>query len=142
MSAEIKLRVLYVLTRKNKADDDDSDLYVGSTSYCLRKRLYQQTHNVENVIEHGLSGNNRLYVRMREVGIENWEILPLLSRMCGKKEVYEVEKKWIGILKADLKLIKYRKANREKIQDYFKKIYNVNSITVAYVTLHVGQTVT
>ena len=76
---------------------------------------------MENLIEHGLSGNNRLYVRMREVGIENWEILPLLSRMCGKKEVYEVEKKWIGILKADLKLIKYRKANGEKIQDYFKK---------------------
>ena len=30
MSGEIKQRIVYVLTRKDKADDDDSDIYVGS----------------------------------------------------------------------------------------------------------------
>ena len=28
MSGEIKQRIVYVLTRKDKADDDDTDIYV------------------------------------------------------------------------------------------------------------------
>ena len=47
---EIKERIVYVLTRKNKADDGNNDIYVGSTE------------------------NNRLYKRMKEVGLDNWEI--------------------------------------------------------------------
>ena len=39
---------------------------------------------------------------MCEVGITNWQILPLLSRTCSKKEIYKVEKKWVRVLNADL----------------------------------------
>lgn len=87
-----------------------------------------------NFIERGYK-NNRLYIRMREVGVEGWEILPLLSRTCGKKEVYELEKKWIRVLKADLNMTSpireeatrkeyqtnYREANKEA-----KKLYDAN----------------
>ena len=39
---------------------------------------------------------------MCEVGLENWEILPLLTRTCSKKPIYEVEKNWVWVLRADL----------------------------------------
>ena len=29
MASEIKTRIVYVLTRINKSDDDDTDIYVG-----------------------------------------------------------------------------------------------------------------
>ena len=102
MSNEIKLRIVYVLTRKNKADADDTDLYVGSTSHRLGKRLYQHLYNSENFIKRGLSEDNRLYKRIREVGLENWEVLPLLSRTCDVKTIRELERKWVRILGAGL----------------------------------------
>ena len=70
MSDEIKQRIVYVLTRTNKADNDDSDIYVGSTSMYLSNRL--ALHRCD-AIRPG-NENNRLYIRMREVGLENWEI--------------------------------------------------------------------
>ena len=39
MADEIKQRTVYVLTRKNKADNDDSDIYLGSTSQPLWRRF-------------------------------------------------------------------------------------------------------
>ena len=97
MSAdEIKPRIVYVLTRKDKADDDGTDIYVGSTSLPLEKRFTLHRQRAKNFIEDGCSGNNRLYVRMNEIGLENWEVLPLLARMCGIKTIREVEKNWVG----------------------------------------------
>ena len=99
MSAnEIKQRIVYVLTRKDKDDDDDTDIYVGSTSKPLNGRLRCHKNDAQRLGNE----NNRLYKRMREVGLENWEILPLLSRMCDIKTICEVEKEWVRILKADL----------------------------------------
>ena len=39
---------------------------------------------------------------MREVGLGNWEIEPLFIRTCGKKTVYELERKCIREHGADL----------------------------------------
>ena len=78
MSAEIKLRIVYVLTRTNKVDNDDTDLYVGgSTSRPLSRRLHCHKCDATRIGNE----NNRLYKQMREVGLQNWEILPLLSRI-------------------------------------------------------------
>ena len=99
MSAgEIKQRIVYVLTRKNKADGDDTDIYVGSTSKPLNDRLC--CHRCD-AIRPGYE-NNRLYARMNAIGLGNWEILPLLSRTCDIKTIREVEKNWVRILGADL----------------------------------------
>ena len=65
---EIKNRTVYVLTRTNKADDDDSDIYVGSTSKPLERRLAGHIQLAKNFIERGCSENNRLFVRMNEIG--------------------------------------------------------------------------
>ena len=94
----IKNRTMYVLTRINKADNDDTDIYVGSTSLLLNQRLY--THRCDAKKQR--YKNNRLQKRMREEGLENWEILPLLSRQCGVKTMNGLVRKWIGVLQADL----------------------------------------
>ena len=97
MSSENKQRIVYVLTRTNKADDDDTDIYIGSTSQSLNDRLGQHRYKADVIKE-----NSKLYERMREVGTSNFEILPLLSRTCDIKTIRELERKWCEILKADL----------------------------------------
>ena len=98
MSSEIKQRVVYVLTRTNKADDDDTDIYVGSTSKPLKIRL----RGHKNDATRAGNENNKLYTRMRATGIQNWEIFPLLQRTCDIKTIKELERKWCKILGADL----------------------------------------
>ena len=153
---EIKNRIVYVLTRKDKADDDDTDIYVGSTSLPLEKRFSLHRYNANNFMDRGYSGNNRLYVRMNEIGLGNWEILPLLSRMCGIKTIREVEKNWIRILKADLnsyssvtdrkeyraayyknnkdvlkaRQIAYYENNKDAVKDYQVAYYGDNKVTL------------
>ena len=133
MVDEIKERTVYVLTRKNKADDDDTDIYVGSTSLPLWKRSCCHKQRAKNFIEIGCSKNNRLYVRMNEIGLENWEILPLLARTCSKKEICEVEKNWVRILMADLNTYspitnkkEYQAACYENNKDAIKAYYEKN----------------
>ena len=50
----------------------------------------------------GYNENNRLYTRMNEIKLGDWEILPLLSRTCDIKTIRDVEKHWIRILSAGL----------------------------------------
>ena len=121
MADEIKERTVYVLTRKNKADDDDSDIYVGSTSRTLEQRFV--VHR-SDAIRSG-NENNRLYKRMREIGLGNWEILPLLAWVCGIKEIREVERKWIKILNAGLN--SYLPVREEEtVEEYQAAYYEKN----------------
>ena len=39
---------------------------------------------------------------MREVGVDNWEIIPLLSFKCDKKTILKFEMEWCNALNADL----------------------------------------
>ena len=112
-----------MLTRTNKADDDNSDLYVGSTSRSFEIRLRGHWNDTQRPGNE----NNSLYKRMREAGLQNWEVLPLLSRVCDKKKtIYELEKKWTRILKAGLNTnspITNRKEYYENNKDAIKQ-YN------------------
>lgn len=92
---EIKLRIVYLLRRTDTDDDSETDAYVGSTSSDLRKRLWEHKCETKRC-------GSKLYKRMREVGIENWEIIPLLSRICDGNTIREVERKWVEILNSDL----------------------------------------
>ena len=84
MNNEIKLRTVYLLRRTDK-EDDGTDLYVGSTSRPLKNRLCQHKSYTKIV-------SNKLYTKMLEIGTNNWEIIPLLSRICDRKKICEVEK--------------------------------------------------
>ena len=92
---DIKQRTVYVLTPMNKADDDDTDVYVGSTSMSLKQRLAGHRYNVKR-------SDSKLYRRMGEVGVNNWEIVPLFQRTCDKETILGLERKWVKIMGADL----------------------------------------
>ena len=128
MNNEIKPRTVYLLRRTDK-EDDGTDTYIGSTS---RKNLNTRLclHRCD-AIRVG-NENNRLYIRMRKIGLGNWEILPLLSRTCDRKTIRELERKWIGVLQVDLNTfspitskeerkenkMNYRKSNKQNKVHY------------------------
>ena len=118
MSSEIKQRFVYVLTRTNKADDDDTDVYVGSTSLSLRQRLWIHRCDVKRF-------NSKLYERMRTVGIYNWEIIPLLQRTCDQKTIRELENKWCKIMNADLNTYSPFTGFENK-KEYYANYYEMN----------------
>ena len=112
---------------------------MGCTSQPLGERLQRHRKDAQR------SGyeNNRLYKWMREVGLEKWEILPLLSRTCGKKEAFELERNWLRILKADLNsnlpireeetIEEYKTnwfKNNEAVRQYQAEYYKANRVAI------------
>ena len=74
MSSKIKQRIVYQLKRSDKRYNISSDVYVGSTSKNLDKRLKYHISDAKKLNDKG--EDNKLYRRMREVGVNNWEIVP------------------------------------------------------------------
>ena len=81
------LETVYLL--HSKGSEIGKDVYVGSTSQALARRLSCHRSNASR------PGNeeNKLYKRMREVGLENWEISPLLTLECARDEIRVFERK-------------------------------------------------
>ena len=132
-SDEIKKRTVYMLRRT----DGGNDIYIGSTSQPLKGRYMRHMYRAKNFIKHGCSKDTRLYTRMNEVGLDNWRISPLLSRMCDIKTIREEEKEWVRALKAGLNtyspvtdqkeyMATYYKNNRETISQQNKAYYKNN----------------
>ena len=118
---EIKKRIVYMLRRT----DGGNEIYIGSTSIPLKKRYMVHMYNAKNFIRRGYSGNNRLYARMNEIGLGNWRISPLVSRMCDMKTIREVEKNWIRILKTGLNTISPIR-EEETLEEYMAAYYGKN----------------
>ena len=95
--SEIKERVVYLLQRTDKIYDG-TDIYVGSTSLSLERRL--QFHRSRSKLEK--YGNTKLYKKMCEVGLNNWEMISILSFTCDKKTILKFEKEKYYELNADL----------------------------------------
>ena len=132
-------RIVYLLRRTDK-EDDGTDLYIGSTSQKLKERLHDHRGEVERC-------NSRLYKRMRETGKHNWEIIPLLSRICDKDTIRKVEKKWCDLLNTDLNsnspfsdfdtksneyFTNYRKLNKETINQKIAECWKSNKQNKKY----------
>ena len=100
MSDEIKNRTVYMLCRKDKPEGG-TDIYIGSTGRPLEERLREHKKNTRCLKKK----NYRLYIRMGEVGLQNWKIIPLLTFACNKKTIFEFEKQWIDLIGADLNTI-------------------------------------
>ena len=94
MTTETKQRIVYKLVRTDKPEDG-TDVYVGSTSLSLKRRLAIHRHDAKRM-------NSKLYKRMRTVGIQRWKIRPLLTFACDQKTIREFEKTWVTALNADL----------------------------------------
>ena len=97
---DIKPRIVYLLRRTDK-EDDGKDIYVGSTSKTLKERL--KDHRGETQRK-GKVNKSKLYTRMVEIGVNNWEVVPLLSFTCDKKTILKFEREWCELLHADLNM--------------------------------------
>ena len=90
------MQTVYMIYNKNSKNGKDS--YVGSTSQCLERRLSDhKSHAKQKQNE-----KNKFYRRMLEVGLENWEIVPLLTLECTRDEIRAFEQEWADLLEADL----------------------------------------
>ena len=102
------VRTVYLICHENS--EFGKDVYVGSTSLHLERKL--STHKL--LSERRGSKNKagrKLYKRMREVGLENWVIKPLVCTR-SPDEVKDLEKMSRDILNADLN--KIFRPSREK----------------------------
>ena len=121
------VQTVYMIHNKNLGVGRDT--YLGSTSQTLSKRL--SAHR--SVASRPGSEANKFYKRMREVGFENWEIVPLLTLECTRDEICAFECEWADLLEVDLNSVspmttpeENRKksavryaANREKLAAYY-----------------------
>ena len=114
------VRTVYLLCHKNS--DLGRDVYVGSTSQSLAKRL--ASHR-SNSVRLGFE-DNKLYKRMREVGPENWIMRPLLSlesTMCSSDDIRKFEKMWCEITNADLNTLSPIRSAAEKREKKDRTVY-------------------
>ena len=93
---ETRKRVVYLLCHKDS--DFGRDVYVGSTSQTLAQRLSNHKTDCLRI------GNeeNKLYVRMREVGLDKWITRPLLTLESTRDVIRTFEKMWCKIINTDL----------------------------------------
>ena len=85
----------------NENSELGKDVYVGSTSKTLAQRLSSHKNNSLRI---GYE-ENKLFTRMREVGLNNWImrlLLTLKSTMCSRDDIRKFEKMCCEILNADL----------------------------------------
>ena len=103
-ASEIKNRTVYVLCRTDKPEDG-TDIYIGSTSWPLKERMWEHRYSAKKFKRRGRSENNRLYKRMVDVGIYNWRLIPLVTFACNQKTIFEFERDWIQVLRTDLNMV-------------------------------------
>ena len=116
MVDDIKLRSVYKVRRTDKPDDG-TDIYIGSTSQPLRYRLGQHMYNALNRLDD--CKNNKLCAKIREVGLSNWEILPLIQVKCDIKSIKVFELGFFNVLKPNLNSqVPIR--TQEQIDNYYK----------------------
>ena len=107
----------------------DNDLYVGSTCQPLSKRMADHRIAMNNKRDF----NIQLYVKMREIGAENFYIELLEEYPCKNKEQLRAkEGEYIRNLSTLNKRIEgrtveeWRKDNEEQLKEHYKEYYITN----------------
>ena len=93
---KVKKRTVYCLSKK--IPDENYDVYVGSTSRPLSKRLSEHIHRCQQKFYR----ESKLHVRTQQVGVKEWKITPLFEKTCEKGEIQKFEKRWIEVLDSNL----------------------------------------
>ena len=133
-SDEIKDRTVYMLCRT----DGGNDIYVGSTSQPLEKRFAEHKYNAGNPSRLKWHGSSKLYQRMREVGIHNFKIVPLLTFACNLDIIFVFEKQWVEATGANLNTFspvnddlvikgydRKRKKRNKEVKRYYCDVCNI-----------------
>ena len=124
--------------------DCGNDVYIGSTSWslCLRLSIHRQRAGNPSRLKY--YGSSKLYQKMRKVGIQHWEIVPLITFACDRKTICEFEREWVKALGANLNTVSPANEDlvkREYHASYFKKNketkrYYCELCTVAFMHSH------
>ena len=104
---DIKPRTVYLLRRTDRPNNG-KDTYVGSTSINLKERLWKHKSCVIG------NRTSKLYTKMQEIGVNNWQVVPLLTFTCDKNTIREFEGKWVEVLNTDLNTYSPLSDNYEK----------------------------
>ena len=118
---EIKKQTVYCITKKIK--DENYDVYVGSTCLSLDERL--RLHKVKAKANLSRNENNKFYKRMREAGLDAWEIKPLLVLLCDEKKIRRFERNWKETLEANLNTNSPLRTE-EELKEYKREYYEQN----------------
>ena len=114
-----------------RCKEDNNLIYVGSTVQPLYKRWHQ--HKCNTYLEHSREYNKYLYIKMRELGIDNFYIELYEQCICNTKE--ELNKREGQVIREIGTLNKviagrthkeYQDDNKEKIKEYKTKYYEEN----------------
>jgi hypothetical protein len=108
----------------------DDRFYIGSTKRKLASRLAEHKHNSSNELRR--SYNAKVYVCMRELGVDNFKIELICKCLCDSKDdLHKKEQEYINLLKPTLNVltahhtketkkqvvVNYEKNNREYIRE-------------------------
>ena len=124
MSGEIRNRTVYMLYRT----DGGNDVYIGSTSYPLGKRFSHHKQNAGNPSRLEYYGSSKLYQKMREIGVCNWKIVPLLTFACNRETICEFEQEWVNATGANLNMASPVNEDVNK-KEYNRRYYKKNKGT-------------
>ena len=114
---EAKNRTVYLIC--HEGSEIGKDCYVGSTVQTLAKRLV----NHRSSASRPENENNKLYRRMREIGLRNWVIRPLESAICSEDEIRKLERKWFEELRSDLNSFLPIRFGKKKRGPTMKTVY-------------------
>ena len=87
------------------------------------------THQNDSKKPHNI--NNKLYKKMRDVGLDKWGMVPLLTLACDRKTILGFEKEWCQVLNTDLNTnlpigidIDKRRGTKRKYHEDNKEVIN------------------
>ena len=121
---EIKTQTVYLICHEKS--EIGKDVYVGSTSQTPAKRLAAH----RSAASRPGSETNKFYKRMREVGLKNWVIRPLLSlesTICSNDDLRKWERMWCEILRSDLNTRLPIRLSDKKSRPTMKTVYLLHS---------------
>ena len=78
-----------MVTCKNKPTSGNSDIFIGSTCNPHGPDVEDYIWQVYN----GYYTNSKICLHMKETGVRNWEVRPILMRSSTLKEILEIKKR-------------------------------------------------
>ena len=110
-------------------NDRDDDVYVGSTCVPLSRRMAKHRWCLKSSV----SCNRPLYVKMKELGVDNFYIELLEEYPCDNKEQLNAREGYYIRSMATLNIViagrsqqEYQADNKDKLSDYNKKYQETN----------------
>ena len=95
----LKNYTLYMVTRK--ANTSNTDVFIGHT-HIPYDNIGDHIWCYQDQVVKGYYKNSKICQPMKQTGPTNWEVRPIPTRLCTKKEILALKKQTIKDYKAGL----------------------------------------